>query len=140
MTGLTLAQANGIIAAAFAEGQSRGLKPLTVVVTDPGGHIIACQRQDGSSLLRPRVALGKASGALALGVSSREIAEMAADRPSFIASVAALATDGIIPAAGGVAIRSSCGAIVGAVGASGDTSDNDEACVLAGLRSAGFET
>ena len=135
---LTLAHANAIISAAFAEGQALGLKPLSVAVLDPGGHLIAFQRQDGSSTLRPQIAAGKAGGALALGVSSRKIGEMAAERPSFVASLGTIAPHGVIPAAGGVLIAGAGGTIIGAVGVTGDLSDNDELCALAGIAAAGL--
>lgn len=131
---VTLTQAAAIIEAAFADGAARGLKPLTVAVLDAGGHLVALQRQDGSSTLRPQIAIAKAAGALALGVSSRRIGEMAAERPTFIAAVSALSPQGIVPAAGGVLIADG----LGAVGVTGDTSDNDEACALAGLAAAGL--
>ena len=137
MSSITLEQANAIVAAAFAKARELALKPLGVVVLDAGGHMIAAQRQDGASALRLQIAQGKAAGALGLGVSSRKIAEMAAERPSFVAALATLASSGIIPAAGGVIVVDSVGGPVGAVGISGDTSDNDEACVLAGLAAAG---
>lgn len=88
MSQITLEQANAIIAGAFAKGRELGLKPIRVVVLDAGGHMIAFQRQDGSSLLRPQIACGKAAGALAMGVSSRKLADMAAERPSFMAALA----------------------------------------------------
>ena len=137
---LTLAAAATIIEEAFIEAGKRSLKPLTIVVLDPGGHPIALQRQDGSSILRPEIAIGKAAGALALGVSSRKIGEMATERPTFIASVAGLAPRGVIPAAGGVIILDAAGAVLGAIGVTGDTSDNDEACALAGIEAAGLQT
>ena len=87
MARLSLAQANALIEAAFVKGAELGLKPLTVTVHDPGGHLIACQRQDGASNMRVKLAGGKACGALALGVSSRAIGEMAVERPHFIAAV-----------------------------------------------------
>src|ERR1019366_4539010 len=104
MTRISLDQSNRIIAEAFKKGAALKLKPLSAVVLDPGGHVIAFQRQDGASILRFQIAAGKASGALALGVSSRKIGEMAAERPSFIASLGALAPHGVIPAAGGVIV------------------------------------
>jgi uncharacterized protein GlcG (DUF336 family) len=134
---LTLQQANAIVAAALEEGAKLGLKPLTVVVLDAGGKLVALQRQDGSSLMRPEIAMGKASGALGLGVSSRKIAAMAAERPTFVAALAPLAVDGLVPAAGGVLIAGD-GAPIGAVGVTGDTSDNDELCALAGIAAAGL--
>lgn len=138
MSRITLNQANTIIEAALAKGAELGLKPLSVSVLDAGGHMIAFQRQDRASSLRERIASGKASGALALGVSSRKIGEMAAERPSFVASLGAMATHGIIPAAGGVIVVDAEGLPIGAVGITGDTSDNDEACALAGIAAAGL--
>lgn len=134
---LTLQQANAIVAAALEEGARLGLKPLTVAVLDAGGRLVALQRQDGSSNLRPEIAMGKASGALGLGISSRKIAAMAAERPTFVAALAPLAIDGLVPAAGGVLIAGD-GASIGAVGVTGDTSDNDELCALAGIAAAGL--
>ena len=139
MNRINLDQANLVIAGAMAKGASLRLKPLSVVVLDPGGHVIAFQRQDGASTMRVEIAVGKASGALALVVSSRKIAEMAADRPSFVASLGPLAPHGVIPAAGGVLVVDGSGNILGAVGITGDTSDNDEACALAGIEAAGLK-
>lgn len=136
---LTLALAEQIIAAALQKGKDMALKPLTVAVLDRGGHLIALVRQDGSSLLRPQIAMGKASSALALGVSSRTITTMAAERPSFIAALGPIAPQSIIPAPGGLLIKGRDGVVIGAVGISGDNSDNDEACALHGLAAAGLE-
>lgn len=138
MTQITLEQANMIIASAFDEGARRRLNPLSVAVLDPGGHLIAFARQNGSSTLRPQIACGKAGGALALGVSSRKIADMAAERPSFVASLGPVSAHGVIPAAGGVIVTDKDGNTVGAVGITGDTSDNDEACALAGIAAVGL--
>ncbi|MBE7212333.1 MAG: heme-binding protein, partial [Gluconacetobacter diazotrophicus] len=104
MTRITLEQANAVVGGALGKARELGLKPLCVVVLDAGGHLLALQRQDGASLLRPQVALGKAGGALALGVSSRRIAEMAAERPTFVASLGPIAPHGVVPAAGGVIV------------------------------------
>lgn len=139
MSRITLDQANTIIAAAFAHGQTLKLKPLSVAVLDAGGHLIAFQRQDGSSNMRAQVATAKAGGALALGVSSRKIAEMAVDRPTFVASLGPISQHGIVPAAGGVIVLGADGLAIGAVGITGDTSDNDEACALAGIAAAGLK-
>jgi uncharacterized protein GlcG (DUF336 family) len=135
MTNLTLDIADKMIVAAFSKGAELQLKPLCVAVLDPGGHVIALARQDGASNMRPQIATAKASGALALGISSRKIAEMAADRPTFVAALAPLAVNGILPAAGGVIIMSGSGEIAGAIGITGDTSDNDEGCALAAISS-----
>lgn len=138
MNRITLNAANTIVAAAFAKAQELGLKPLAIAVLDAGGHLITYQRQDGASVGRLQIATGKAAGALFLGISSRKIGEMAAERPTFIASLGPLAPAGIIPAAGGVIVVDETGLPIGAVGASGDLSDNDELCVLAGLDAAGL--
>lgn len=138
MTRLSLDQANAVIAAALTHGQELGLKPLTVAVMDAGGHLIAFQRQEGASTLRPQIASAKAGGALALGVSSRKISDMAAERPSFVASLGSIAPHGIVPAAGGVIVVDLQGIAIGAVGITGDTSDNDETCALVGITAAGL--
>ena len=138
MTSITLEKANTITSAAFAKATELGLKPLAVAVVDAGGHLITYQRQDGASIGRMQIASGKACGALFLGVSSRTVAEMAADRPTFVAAAAASAPQGLIPAPGGVIVVDAAGAPIGAVGISGDTSDNDEVCTLAGIAAAGL--
>lgn len=135
---IDLAQANAMIEAALGKGAELALKPLTVVVLDAGGHMIACQRQDGASNMRVKLATGKAAGALALGVSSRTIGDMALERPHFIASVDTMAEGGMVPAAGGVIACDADGVVVGAIGITGDTSDNDEACALAGIAAVGL--
>lgn len=138
MSSITLEQASTIVTAALAKGREQGFKPLTVAVLDAGGHLLAFAREDGSSNLRPQIATGKAGGALALGVSSRKIAEMAVDRPTFIASLGPISPSGIVPAAGGVIVLDASGQVVGAVGVTGDLSDNDEIAALAGIAAAGL--
>jgi uncharacterized protein GlcG (DUF336 family) len=138
MTGITLNQANTIVTAALARGAELQLKPLSVAVLDPGGHLVAFARSDGASTMRPQIACGKAAGALALGVSSRSIATMAAERPTFVASLHGLTQHSVIPAAGGVIVTDATGVVLGAVGVTGDTSDNDEDCALAGIAAAGL--
>lgn len=138
MTRITLAQAQTIAAETLKEGRALSLKPLSVVVLDAGGHMVVFAREDGSSNLRPQIATAKASGALALGVSSRVIGEMAIERPTFINAASGLNPAGIVPAAGGVLVRDGSGTIIGAVGVTGDTSDNDEAAALAGIKAAGL--
>ncbi|QDC37751.1 GlcG/HbpS family heme-binding protein [Sphingobium fuliginis] len=138
MTRINQAQAKTIIEGAFAKGKELGLKPLSVAVLDPGGHLIAFERADGASLMRYQIAAGKAAGALALGLSSRKIGEMAIERPTFLASLGSVAPAGIIPAAGGVIVVNGSGEPLGAVGVTGDTSDNDELCTIAGIEAAGL--
>ena len=139
MNRITLAQANALISGALAKGSELGLKPLSVVVVDAGAHVIAFQRSDGASFGRMQIALGKAAGALSLGVSSRAVGDMAVERPWFIGAFASSAPHPVVPAAGGVIIRDEEGFAIGAIGVTGDTSDNDELAALAGLAAAGFE-
>ena len=137
---LTLDEANRIVTGALEKAGTLGLKPLTVVVLDAGSHAIALQRQDNSSTMRPQIATAKASSALGLGIPSRKIAEMAAERPSFVAALGAIAPDGVVPSPGGVLISRDGKVAIGAVGITGDTGDNDEACALAGLAAAGLQS
>lgn len=138
MSRIALEYGRAIIAGALAKGVELGLKPLTVAVLDAGGHLIALERQDGASTMRPQIAIGKASTALALGVSSRAVGEMAGERSTFVTALSSLAPAGIVPAAGGVLVVDSDGDTIGAVGITGDTSDNDEACALAGIAASGL--
>lgn len=138
MTRITLELAAAIVDAAFAKGRELALNPLCVAVVDAGGHLLALHRDDRASTLRPQIAIGKACGALGLGVSSRRIADMAADRPTFVAALSALSPAGVVPAAGGILVVDDEGRTIGAVGVTGDTSDNDEVCALAGVTAAGL--
>jgi uncharacterized protein GlcG (DUF336 family) len=138
MTSISLAKANHIIEAAFAKAKVAGLKPLSVVVLDAGGQVIAFQKQDGSSMLRFEIASGKAFGALAVGMGSRKIEAMAKERPHFMEGLSGVSGGRIVPVPGGVLVRSA-GQLVGAVGITGDTSDNDELAAVAGIEAAGFE-
>lgn len=136
---ISLEQARTVIAAARTHGHEVGLKPLTVVVLDAGGHLVAMEREDNSGYGRPQIAQGKAAGALAMGMSSRALGEMAVDRPTFIAALSAAWEGKLIPAAGGVLIRDADGALLGAVGVSGDLSDKDEEAAQAGILAAGLQ-
>lgn len=138
MADLTLAAARTLLDAAFAEAAQRKLKPLSIVVLDARGAIQAAMTQDGASLMRWRIAMGKAQAALGMGVGSRAIGAMAVERPHFVGAAVALATDGFVPVAGGVLIRDADKRILGAVGVSGDVSDQDEAAAVAGIAAAGF--
>jgi uncharacterized protein GlcG (DUF336 family) len=138
MSELTLAQASTIIEAAFAKSAELKFKPLTVAVLDAGGHLKAFQKQDGSSMLRFEIAFGKAYGALGVGAGSRWLHATALDRPHFVQALTAMADGRLIPVPGGVLIRDGEGKVIGAVGISGDTSDNDEIAAVAGIEAAGF--
>ena len=135
---LKLAQATAIIDAALAEGRKRNLALLAVAVVDPGGHPIAFKREDGASFLRFELAYGKAWGALAMGFGTRELAERAGKQPAFINALAAVTQGRMVPSPGGVIVSGKDGEILGAVGISGDTGDNDEICALAGIASVGL--
>ncbi|MCX7863481.1 MAG: heme-binding protein [Novosphingobium sp.] len=135
---ISLEQARAVIAAARAKAREMALNPLTVVVLDAGGHLVAMEREDGCAHGRPDIAAGKAAGALAMGVSSRALGDMAAERPQFLAALSVAWQGRIIPAAGGVLIRDADGMLLGAVGISGDLSDRDEAAAIAGIEAAGL--
>jgi len=139
MSAITLEQARTIIASALEAGHNRGLNPLSVVVLDAGGHVKAFEREDGASNLRFEIAHGKAHGALGMGVGSRAIMARAEAQPYFIAAITAAFGGALIPVPGGVLIIDSDQAIIGAIGATGDTSDNDEAVAVAGIEAAGFQ-
>jgi|SRR5579863_8526761 len=138
MSVVTLAAASIILDTALAKGRELGLKPLTVAVLDTGGHPVALKREDGSSLLRPEIAGGKAWGALGMGFGGREFARRAAGNPAFIQALVGASGGRIIPVPGGVLIRDAAGEVLGAVGISGDTSDNDEVCAVHGIECAGL--
>lgn len=138
MSTVNLATALNICTAALHKGREIGAAPLTVAVLDQAGRLVSLQREDGASLLRPEIATGKAWGALALGKPSRLIAADAEQRPAFIGAVNTLAQGNIVPVAGGVLVRNADGGIVGAVGISGDTSDIDELCAMAGVEASGL--
>lgn len=138
MSQLTLDKANAIIAAAFAKAAKLHLKPIVVSVLDAGGHLKAFQRQDGTSILRFEIASGKAFGALSVGAGSRWLHNQAKDRPHFLEGLSGVSGGKIIAVPGGVLIKDAQNEIVGAVGISGDTSDNDEAAAVAGITGAGF--
>ena len=139
MPDLTLDQASTIVDEALAKGRDLGLKPLTVVALDAGGHLKAMKREDRSSLLRPEIAMGKAWGTLGMGFGGREFARrMAAGGGGFIQALAVASGGRIVPVPGGVLIRDAAGEIVGAIGISGDTSEQDEACAVHGIRAAGL--
>lgn len=136
---LTLAQAQTILSAALAQAGSRSLNPLCIAVMDARGAQKAFAAQDGTSLKRGEIALGKANGALALGVGSRALHKMALERPYFVEAATHAAGGSLVPVPGGVLIRGADGALLGAVGISGDTSDNDEAAACAGIEAAGLK-
>ena len=135
---LTLAQAKDIIKHVLAEQEKQGFKPLAVVVLGAGGSIKASESQDGTSLVRPKVAHGKAYGAYAVGLGSRALFERAKVEPFFIHAMNSLCDGALVPVPGGVLIRSTDGELLGAVGVTGDISDNDEQCAVVGIETVGL--
>jgi uncharacterized protein GlcG (DUF336 family) len=138
MKTLTLSTADLIVDKALEKGRELKLAPLTVIVLDAGGHTRVLKREDGSSLLRPEIAMGKAWGTLGMGFGGRDLARRAAKAPAFFNALSDMAGGRMVPVPGGVLIRSDAGDILGAVGITGDTSENDELCAAHGIRSAGL--
>lgn len=139
MSELTLEAAQTILATAQKHARDNNFNPLAIIVLDARGALRTGISEDGTSLLRWKVAFGKAWGAVAWGAGSKRLEKVVQDRPYFMAAAAHLADGGILPVGGGVLIRDQSKAIIGAVRVSGDTSDNDEAAAAAGIKAAGFE-
>lgn len=138
MSALTLKVALDLTAQALNTGHRISAAPLTVAVLDSGGHLLALQREDGASLLRPSIAIGKAWGAIALGKGSRLLALDAQQRPAFFAALNGMGQSDVVPAPGGVLIRDAQGQVIGAMGISGDTSDIDEQCAISAIEAQGL--
>jgi uncharacterized protein GlcG (DUF336 family) len=138
VSGLKLSIAQAIITEALSRARDLKLKPLAIVVLDDRGAVKAAVCEDGTSLRRYEIAHGKAYGALALGTGSRSIGKRAKEQPYFIAAASHIIGGALVPVPGGVLVRSREGILFGSVGASGDTSDNDEQVILAGIEAAGL--
>jgi uncharacterized protein GlcG (DUF336 family) len=138
MAELTLDIARQILEAALAKASEKKLKPLVITVLDARGCVKASAAQDGTSLMRGEIAHGKAYGALAMGIGSRALFQRAQEQAYFIAAANTLAQGRLVPVPGGVLIQNN-GVLLGAVGVSGDTSDNDEICAVAGIEAAGLK-
>jgi uncharacterized protein GlcG (DUF336 family) len=136
---LTLEKASIIIDQALAKARQMKIRPLAVAVLDDGGNLKALKREDGASVLRPQIAVSKAWGAIGMGESSRSLAERLKDRPAFLGALSDMSGGKVVPVAGGVLIIDG-DIIIGAVGASGGTADEDEACVVAGIQAAGLNS
>lgn len=138
MAMLTLEQSNLIISAALAKSKEAGYNPMGIAVLDGAGHLKAFAREDGASMFRFDVAQAKAWGAVGMGASSRVLGQRAKDNPNFFVSLAATASGKFLPQTGAVLIKNAAGEILGAVGASGGTGDEDEAICMAGVAAAGL--
>jgi uncharacterized protein GlcG (DUF336 family) len=139
MPSLTLEQASTVVDVALRKGRETNCAPLTVAVLDAGGHLVAFKREDRSGILRFEIAFGKAWGALGFGFPSRTLGERAERHPTFFQTIAVVSQGRFVPAPGGVLIRDASGDIIGAVGVSGDSSDKDEVCAVAGIEAAGLK-
>jgi uncharacterized protein GlcG (DUF336 family) len=138
MSAMTLEQASTIVDVALREARKQNMSPLCIVVLDPGASPVAMKREDRASMARPQVATAKAAGCLAMGFGGREIARRAQGAPTFYSALNSLFPHGLLPVPGGVLIRDAAGTLLGAVGVTGDTSDNDELCAVAGIHAAGL--
>src|SRR5450759_4690186 len=138
MNALTLAQADAIADRALQKGREMNFQPLTVVILDTGGHLKVLKRADNASLLRPDIAIGKAWGVLGMGFGGRELARRAEKVPTFFTALNAMSGGRMVAVAGGVLIRNREGQVIGSIGISGDTSDNDEICAVYGVEAAGL--
>ncbi|MFT4268452.1 MAG: heme-binding protein [Xenophilus sp.] len=139
MSSLTLEQARTIIDAALAASRAAGFKPMGIAVLDAAGNLKAFASEDGASMFRFDVARAKAWGAVGMGVASRALAERAQGNPNFFVSLAATAQGRFLPQTGAVVIKDAQGAVIGAVGASGGTGDEDEQICIAGVQAAGLK-
>ncbi len=135
---MDLSTARTIVEAARAHGRQAELKPLTVVVLDAGGHVVAAEREDGASIGRFEIGFGKAYGALALGQGSRATMARAEQQAYFVGAAGAAIGGALVPVPGGVLVKDGGGTLLGAVGITGDTSDADEAAAVAGIEAAGL--
>jgi len=135
---ISLEQAQIIATASLAKARELALKPVSVVVLDPRATLVVVLSEDGVSMLRPRIARGKANAAVAMGMGTRALMARAEQQAYFIQAVNGLAGGNFVPVPGGVLIRNETGELLGAVGISGDTSDNDEAAAVHGITTAGL--
>ena len=135
---ISLSQSRMLIEGALAEGRTLNLKPLSVVVLDPRAAMVAMMSEDGVSQMRARIAHGKANAAIALGMGTRALMNRAEQQAYFIQAINGVAGGDMVPVPGGVLIQDQDGTLLGAVGISGDTSDNDEAAAIAGIEAAGL--
>ena len=138
MNNLTLNQASAIVDATIVKGRELNLRPLTIAVLDSGGHLVAFKRENGSGILRAEIAIGKAWGSLGMGVPSRTFSDRATKRPAFFNALAVASQGKFFPVPGGVLIRDKDQTIIGAVGVTGDTGENDEFCAIEGVKAAGL--
>ncbi len=138
MASITLSEARSIISKTLEHGREMNFKPLSVCVLDAGGHLKAFERDDGASNLRFQIAHGKAFGAVGLGLGSRALMNRAESQAYFILAANGAFDGRLVPVPGGVLVKDGDGALLGAVGVTGDTSDNDEAAAMAAIEAVGY--
>lgn len=138
MNSILLEQADLIADGSLRKARELNFAPMTVVVLDAGGHTKVLKREDNASLLRPEIAMGKAWGVLGMGFGGRELARRAEQMPVFFTALNAMSDGRMVPLPGGVLVRNREGQVIGSVGISGDTSDNDEICAVHGVEAAGL--
>lgn len=138
MSSVSLNHASRVIDTGLERARELRLKPLTIVVLDAGGHLVALKREDSSGILRPEIAQAKAWGSLGMGAGTRALAKRAEHAPAFYAALSSTSLGRMIPVPGGVLIRNTTGEVIGAVGVSGDLPDNDEICAVHGIQQAGL--
>jgi uncharacterized protein GlcG (DUF336 family) len=134
---LTLDKANVIADQTLAKARDAKYRPMCVAVLDEGGHLKVLKREDAASILRPDIAIGKAWGAVGMGESSRSLSERLKARPAFLGALSVMSQGKVVPVAGGVLIMDG-NEIIGAVGVSGGSAEEDEACAIEGIKAAGF--
>ncbi len=142
MAELTLQQANKLILEVLNTAREKEMPPIAVAVLDSGAHLKAFQREDGVSFLRVQIAQAKAWGALAMACNTDQLAERYNQdtlQQGFINALNGMTDGKIIPLPGGVLVRNDKNEIIGAVGAAGGLSTDDEACVNTALKSQGFK-
>jgi uncharacterized protein GlcG (DUF336 family) len=135
---ITLAQAQTILSAGFAHARAASAKPLAMVVLDAGGHPVAMAREDGATFFRADIAKAKAYGALGMGADTAVLAERAKGNPVFFSGVVSTVGGDLVFSPGGVLVKDASGAVIGAVGVSGDTGEMDAECAIAGIKAAGL--
>ena len=139
MAEISTSKARRIIKATLAKGREMELKPLSVIVLDAGGHVKAFEREDGASPGRFAIAHGKAYGAVMLGMAGKAQMARAEQQAYFMAAVNGVYGGATVPVPGGILVHDARGNVIGAVGVTGDTSDNDAEAGMAGLEAAGLQ-
>ena len=139
MAAISLKKARTVVRKALEKGRELGLKPLSVIVLDAGGHVLAFEREDGASPGRFDIARGKAYGAVMLGMGGKAQMARAEQQAYFMAAMNGAFGGKVVPVPGGVLVQDNKGAVIGAVGVTGDSSDNDALAAIAGIEAAGFQ-